>query len=121
MPASPPRPCRSRGCANLTQARNGYCEEHQSLDCGWNKPGRGSSTERGYGGRWRRQRKRIMRRDKGLCQPCLSGGRVTPATDVDHVIPKFEGGTDKDSNLQAICNPCHKLKTQAESQRAKSS
>lgn len=86
---------------------------------GWNAEGRGSSTERGYGGRWRKLRDRIMRRDKGLCQPCLAVGRVMPAVAVDHIVPKAEGGTDADENLQAICKACHKRKTENESRRAR--
>lgn len=60
-----------------------------------------------------------MRRDKYLCQPCLSKGRVMPAIAVDHIVPRAEGGTDGDENLQAICKTCHKLKTENESKRAR--
>lgn len=42
-----------------------------------------------------------------------------PAVAVDHIVPKAEGGTDEDENLQAICKRCHKLKTEAESLRAR--
>ena len=79
---------------------------------GWN--GRGTGASRGYGARWRKLRDRIMRRDKCLCQPCLQHGRLTPATAVDHITPKSQGGTDDHENLQAICKPCHNGKTQAE-------
>jgi 5-methylcytosine-specific restriction protein A len=39
---------------------------------------------------------------------------VTIATEVDHIVPKSQGGTDDDDNLQAICSPCHKTKTGSE-------
>lgn len=52
-----------------------------------------------------------MRRDKWLCQVCLSHGRPTQATEVDHIRPKSHGGTDDADNLQAICRQCHKAKT----------
>ncbi len=55
-----------------------------------------------------------MRRDNGLCQPCLENGRVTVATHVDHKTPKARGGTDGAENLQAICVTCHKAKTDRE-------
>ena len=42
-----------------------------------------------------------------------------PAVAVDHIVPKAEGGTDADENLQAICKACHKLKTENESKRAR--
>lgn len=119
MPAAIPRQCRQHTCAATTTARNGYCEAHQALASGWMDERRGSSTERGYGGRWRKLRDRIMRRDKALCQPCMGKGRVMPAVAVDHIVPKAEGGTDADENLQAICEPCHKLKTENESKRAR--
>lgn len=60
-----------------------------------------------------------MRRDKYLCQPCMNSDRVMPAVAVDHIVPKAEGGTDADENLQAICKPCHKWKTENESKRAR--
>lgn len=40
---------------------------------------------------------------------------MTLADEVDHTIPLSKGGTDDDSNLEAICTPCHKVKTQKES------
>ncbi|MCW1431386.1 HNH endonuclease [Novosphingobium sp. JCM 18896] len=55
-----------------------------------------------------------MRRDGRLCQPCLRKRIVTPATEVDHVIPKAKGGKDELSNCQAICGPCHQAKTLAD-------
>lgn len=72
----------------------------------------------GRGGRpWRRKRAAVMKRDGYVCQPCKQQNRVTLATEVDHVIPQAEGGTDDESNLQAICETCHKAKTAAEAAR----
>ena len=53
----------------------------------------------------------VLTRDDHLCQACLSRDRVTPANQVDHIVPRAKGGTDDLSNLQSICEPCHKLKT----------
>ncbi|AYP29032.1 HNH endonuclease [Marinobacter phage AS1] len=119
MPQAIPRPCRTGICSAVTTNRNGYCEEHQAKASGWLNQDRGSSSQRGYGGRWKRIRVRIMRRDKALCQPCMAEGKVMPAVAVDHIVPKAEGGTDADENLQAICKRCHKLKTEEESRRAR--
>lgn len=55
-----------------------------------------------------------MTRDKFLCQPCLRKGRVTPATECDHVVPKAKGGKDEMGNVEAICSPCHTAKTTIE-------
>jgi 5-methylcytosine-specific restriction protein A len=84
---------------------------------GW-KPDavRGSRQQRGYGAAWERLRKEIIDRDEGLCQECLRNGRVTLGTQVDHVTPKSQGGTDSPMNLELKCEPCHATKTARESQ-----
>lgn len=41
------------------------------------------------------------------------------ANQVDHVIPDFEGGSDDSSNLMALCEYHHMMKTQRESGRAR--
>lgn len=74
-----------------------------------------SRHERGYGRDWTKLRLRILARDLHLCQPCKRKGRATPATQVDHIVPKAKGGTDDEGNLQAICGPCHVAKTLIES------
>jgi 5-methylcytosine-specific restriction enzyme A len=81
----------------------------------WQDPGRGTTTERGYGYAWQKLRIRILERDHGLCQVCAAQGRVSIARDVDHIVNKAQGGTDAESNLQAICPPCHTAKTARES------
>lgn len=73
---------------------------------------------KGRGGRpWRRKRDAVLVRDKYMCQPCHRAGLITLADEVDHVTPQAEGGTDDDTNLQAICLPCHIEKTKAEAAR----
>lgn len=75
---------------------------------------RTSRHERGYGTAWDRLRQRILTRDKHLCQQCKREGRLTAASQVDHIKPKAQGGTDDAENLQAICGPCHAEKTTRE-------
>lgn len=75
-----------------------------------------TTTQRGYGWQWQKLRKRILARDKHLCQPCKAAGRVTAATEVDHIVSKPRGGTDAPDNLRAICSPCHKAKTAQDAQ-----
>lgn len=77
-----------------------------------------SRHARGYGWQWSKTRARILDRDMHLCQVCLAQGRATPATEVDHVKPKYLGGTDDDDNLQALDHDCHAAKTQAEAAAA---
>lgn len=73
-----------------------------------------SRHARGYGYEWTKLRLHILRRDRYLCQICERQGRVTPATEVDHIVPKAQDGTDDWENLQSACTPCHKAKTKAE-------
>nr|WP_255321662.1 HNH endonuclease signature motif containing protein [Pseudomonas aeruginosa] len=48
------------------------------------------------------------------CPECKGVKRI--ATEVDHIIPLSQGGTDDDSNLMAIAGyPCHARKTARES------
>lgn len=67
----------------------------------------------GRGGRpWRRKRAAILVRDNYTCRVC---GLITKDLEVDHIVNVAQGGTDDDENLQAICIPCHKVKTARES------
>lgn len=67
----------------------------------------------GRGGRpWRRLKQKIHTRDEWTCLCC---GRVTMDLELDHIKNKAQGGTDDESNLQSLCAPCHKKKTQMES------
>jgi 5-methylcytosine-specific restriction protein A len=52
---------------------------------------------------------------------CEQAGRITMATIRDHIIPLADGGTEDDSNTQALCWTCNELKrqTEAKSGRAK--
>lgn len=121
MPRAAGRPCRHLGCSEVVRDGSGYCKAHQS-DRKLGKfadARRGSRHERGYGSDWERKRRRILSRDKGLCQVCLALGKYRPAQHVDHVIPKSEGGSDDDGNLQAICKICHAEKTVDEARRAR--
>jgi 5-methylcytosine-specific restriction protein A len=81
---------------------------------GFNGKYRGTAHSRGYGAAWQKLRADILRRDENMCQVCADSGRVSVATEVDHIIPKVEGGTDDPSNLQAICHTCHEGKTMME-------
>lgn len=113
VPRAIPRACRKHGCSNTTTDRSGYCEEHRNT--GWENHQQGKSRhERGYGSKWPLIRKRILNRDKHLCQACLREGRAIPATTVDHIKPKSHGGTDDDANLEGLCWPCHRTKTARE-------
>lgn len=117
MPSKPPRPCRQPFCPNKTVEAHGYCEQHKDKAVQWQS--NRHSEKRTRGRKWQITRERILRRDNGLCQPCLLADQLTPATQVDHIRPLADGGTDTDANLQAICKPCHDAKTKQEAERGR--
>lgn len=90
-------------------SKQGRCEGHQREP--WASSKNKSRHERGYDSAWDKRRKRILKRDNYLCQPCKEEGIYTKAKAVDHKKPKSQGGGDEDENLQSICDPCHKEKT----------
>lgn len=118
MPRRPKYPCQHRGCAALVEGP-GFCPAHAS-ESGWqNDRVRGTRHQRGYGTGWDKLRKRILARDGHLCQceECQAEGRPLLATEVDHRVPKSQGGTDAEDNLRAINKDCHRRKTLRESRR----
>lgn len=57
-----------------------------------------------------RLRAGVLRRDKGVCQ--IAGeGCTHKATQVDHIRPVAQGGTDAPDNLRAVCPVCHRAKS----------
>ena len=75
----------------------------------------GNTTDRGYGYRWQQVRRRVLVRDKHQCRACKRKGIYVPAGEVDHIVPKSQGGSDDLSNLESLCRTCHQVKTQGES------
>jgi 5-methylcytosine-specific restriction endonuclease McrA len=43
-----------------------------------------------------------------------SGAPASASEEVDHIVPKKQGGTDDESNLQSLCKPHHSAKTARE-------
>src|SRR5262245_9449514 len=72
--------------------------------------------------RWQRVRL-VQLREHPLCNDPYGlhtkGGRIEPATEVDHVIPLREAPTlaYEPSNLQSMCHDCHAIKSGRERQR----
>ena len=79
----------------------------------WDHGGK-SRIARGYEYRWMKLRLVVLARDKHLCRPCRRSDRFTPATAVDHIVPKSRAGGDDLDNLEAICTSCHRDKTLAD-------
>lgn len=99
------QPCARPGCPALVES--GYCEKHR----GDRRDRRPSAYHRGYGGDWEALAKRRLNANP-LCQHCLAAGRITPASEVDHIVPLSQGGARLDfANTQALCHRCHVTKT----------
>ncbi len=56
------------------------------------------------------ERNRAFLADHPVCAAC----HERPSTEVDHQVPLHLGGIDGQPNLQALCGPCHQVKTSAE-------
>jgi 5-methylcytosine-specific restriction endonuclease McrA len=62
---------------------------------------------------WRKLRQMVLA-EEPLCRACRAEGKVTPASEVDHVVPRSRGGRTEHANLQPLCAEHHRAKTQAE-------
>lgn len=74
---------------------------------GW----QGSNRGRRLPGDWKQTRQRILKRDP-ICYRC----QTRPSEEVDHVVP---GDNHADSNLAGICTWCHRRKSSAEGNAAR--
>lgn len=111
MPYAAKKPCSQPGCPNLV--KKGYCSNHKHLTpkSRYDKS-RASAAKRGYGHTWRKLRKMVLSR-----QPiCQMHGCNEWSTDVDHIVPKAQGGDNRFKNLQGLCHRHHSIKTMREQQ-----
>ena len=67
-------------------------------------------TKRITGRRLQRIRKQVFA-EQPICVMCKANGKVTLATEVDHITALVNGGEDNHENRQALCVPCHQVKT----------
>lgn len=89
-------------CHKATKGR--FCDIHQD-------------QEPKYGRPWRRIREAFLRESPSnwVCSRC---GQLLRCPQVDHRVP-FRGNVqlrDDMSNLQSLCGPCHRVKTQEDQQ-----
>lgn len=57
---------------------------------------------------WRRLRAMVLC-EQPMCADCEAAGRITPATEVDHV--DNDRNNNLRENLVGLCKPCHSRKT----------
>ena len=120
MPNLPKRYCSQPGCSNLVAASKWLCFVHwkQIVRAAQQKADskRPNANARGYDKkRWRPMRSTHLAKNP-LCAACQSQGRVTEATEVDHIRP-HKGNVKllyDPNNLQSLCKPCHSHKTATE-------
>lgn len=118
MPTAPSRPCAQPGCPEVAAPHSSRCTTHAQAVRAAVDARRGSSSERGYGTAWQRLRRWFLKRHPLCVDPFgAHGAWPQPATDVDHIVPRARGGTDDESNLQALCHECHSRKTALEDSR----
>ena len=59
---------------------------------------------------WRLLRMKTLHRDGFRCRHCGKAGKL----EVDHILPIWKGGTDREENLQTLCRADHLRKTRRE-------
>ncbi|GAB7144423.1 hypothetical protein LRC484719_30160 [Mycobacterium riyadhense] len=103
MPTAP-----ARACSRCRRAvpKGQRCQCHPS----WEGSTRGGSTRQ-----WRKIRAAKLRATP-ICEyvDCRH-----PATEVDHIMPRAEGGTDDWGNLASLCGEHHREKTAEDSRRGR--
>jgi RNA-directed DNA polymerase len=53
----------------------------------------------------------LLKAQKGKCTHCYLHFREADVMEVDHIIPKSQGGKDEYKNLQLLHRHCHDVKT----------
>ena len=68
---------------------------------------------------WRKLREYKLRLNP-ICEHCQQRDEGTPAVMVDHIKPIIEGGEPLElSNLQSLCDLCHRFKSGKETAKRK--
>jgi 5-methylcytosine-specific restriction protein A len=86
------------------------------MDARYNRYERDPESNRRYKGGWVRLRAGRLA-EKPLCELCQRDGRLTPASEVHHIVPLAAGGTHAPDNLMSLCKACHSRITIGETRR----
>ncbi len=118
------RLCCAPGCEDLAEPGRARCAFHlaESERRGALRKARAKLAPEALAGaalyatpRWKRERRGFLFLAP-LCAECARDGVVTPAREVDHVVPHRgdEGLFWDRRNWQSLCRPCHSRKTARE-------
>lgn len=123
MPKLPSKPCRAPGCREVASGGGAYCEKHGHLVLQRERGRKAAASRRRdpvahrlYGTAAWIQGRAAYLREHPLCLDCLARGALTPATDVDHVVPhRGDRALFYDqTNWRGLCQRCHSKKTAAQ-------
>lgn len=68
---------------------------------------------------YRKFRRKMFDRAKGLCEICLKQGKTVRGEELDHITPRSRGGALMDpDNVQLLCKRHHDDKTAGEQHRS---
>jgi 5-methylcytosine-specific restriction enzyme A len=103
-------PCPAPGCNALSDSP-GRCQQHRSEAYRQQDERRGSRQSRGYDRAHEKLRAAVLASEP-LCRICSREGRITLATDLDHIVPiRVAPGRRLDiENVQPTCGPCNQRK-----------
>ncbi|WP_329564674.1 HNH endonuclease [Kitasatospora sp. NBC_01266] len=105
------RPCLD--CNSLTRNPS-RCDTCQATWQARQEQIRGSSTQRGYGSRWRRTAAAAVAGHRAVQGNWCPGHGIPAhhASDLtaDHIVPKACGGSDDPENVAVLCRSCNARK-----------
>lgn len=106
LPTRPGRTCLTPRCPNVvTDPNASRCRVHERVYQQTFDSGRPGPRQRGYTSKWEKRRRKFLE-NFPTCAMCGA-----PATDVDHIIAKADGGSDDAGNLRSLCHSCHSTRT----------
>lgn len=75
-----------------------------------------ANTSRPLPANWAQLKKRMASRKASGCEVC---GALRVPLELDHIVPRAQGGSDHLINLRWLCEPCHKVKTRADKKKGR--
>ena len=116
-PYAPKKPCiGSPRCPLFALPGKARCEAHQRAYYQQDNARREPEIRAFYDSPAWRRLSAAYRAEHPLCETCATEGRETPSQHVDHVISVREAPDRAldETNLRALCKPCHSRRTLAE-------